>query len=922
MANTIVITKLTNGNILINNAGAEYTLQGNNLCVNETTHVDIRSDRIQTLDKFTPEEVEKVVRADGTETFISDNATLFFELYTFFFFRLSNGSGGGASGSAGGFANFREEFQGDGIATTFQLDGSITNGSFDSGSWDVNVILLTQPKDIARKDNFKPVYDSALLFVRNRVSVVSISASGLVTLSHAPRSGVDFNIYYWYDLKTDDVIDDYQKDDVATSAEIDTQISSQVPMQTISGATYDNLQDNIQVTQSTGIVQGGIISDNGDGTVDVTAGELYIRTSNSNIAPLLSADFPAGSSIALTDNSPNFIYVEYNGGVLQYVVSTVPLVDVHTNVVVGIVQREGTTLYITQVNIPTAQVPQLVAKRFVFLEGIQNQSGGRVSEVGTRQIATTVGQWWLGLDEFSTTAKDTSAADRFIYYYGDGGSGFTAVTAQDTIDNTQYDDGSGSLATLANNRYGIHWVFTDLDSNLYVVYGLDSYTLTDAEDEGEIPLLPAFMTGFFVALLAKIVILKGDSTFTSIQIPFDTNFSGSMASNHNELGNIQGGTTDERNHLTNAELAKLGGIEALADVTDSTNVNAAGATMNTDADVSGNSYVLDEDDLSSNSPTQLPTQQSVKAYVDGVVAGASPKESCRAATTTHLDAVTGNTWTKSGSGAGKTMTDGAVGIMTVDGTALLLGNRVMIKDEDGSSTNLTNVDNGIYEVTTEGTAGVATVLTRATDFDGDPSGEVKGGSYSFITTGTENDKTGWMVSNGGTIDVDTDPLLFVQFQGLPANHGSTHTDGTDDIQNATASQKGLATATQITKLDAIEALAEVNDRNRIAFGLETPSASENAGGVFTDKAITITKAAAVLVNGTSVDWTIRHDTDRSATGNELITGGKTTTSETTGDVITSFDDATIPANSWIWLETTDKTGVIDWLNITLIFTED
>jgi len=35
-------------------------------------------------------------------------------------------------------------------------------------------------------------------------------------------------------------------------------------------------------------------------------------------------------------------------------------------------------------------------------------------------------------------------------------------------------------------------------------------------------------------------------------------------------------------------------------------------------------------------------------------------------------------------------------------------------------------------------------------------------------------------------------------------HASNHTDGTDDIQDATAAQKGLATATQIAKLDGIE----------------------------------------------------------------------------------------------------------------------
>lgn len=42
-----------------------------------------------------------------------------------------------------------------------------------------------------------------------------------------------------------------------------------------------------------------------------------------------------------------------------------------------------------------------------------------------------------------------------------------------------------------------------------------------------------------------------------------------------------------------------------------------------DIDVSGNSWVVDEDTMSSNSATKLPTQQSVKAYVDNTVSGLS-----------------------------------------------------------------------------------------------------------------------------------------------------------------------------------------------------------------------------------------------------------------------------------------------------------
>jgi len=68
--------------------------------------------------------------------------------------------------------------------------------------------------------------------------------------------------------------------------------------------------------------------------------------------------------------------------------------------------------------------------------------------------------------------------------------------------------------------------------------------------------------------------------------------------------------------MTDSERTKLAGIEAGADVTDAASVDAAGATMNTDTSLAGNSYFLDEDNMVSDSATKVPSQQSVKAYVD------------------------------------------------------------------------------------------------------------------------------------------------------------------------------------------------------------------------------------------------------------------------------------------------------------------
>lgn len=61
---------------------------------------------------------------------------------------------------------------------------------------------------------------------------------------------------------------------------------------------------------------------------------------------------------------------------------------------------------------------------------------------------------------------------------------------------------------------------------------------------------------------------------------------------------------------------KLSSIETSADVTDAANVDAAGAVMNSDTTTADMLFVVDEDDMLSNTASKLPTQQSVKSYVD------------------------------------------------------------------------------------------------------------------------------------------------------------------------------------------------------------------------------------------------------------------------------------------------------------------
>lgn len=108
--------------------------------------------------------------------------------------------------------------------------------------------------------------------------------------------------------------------------------------------------------------------------------------------------------------------------------------------------------------------------------------------------------------------------------------------------------------------------------------------------------------------------------------------------------------------------------------------------------------------------------------------------------------------------------------------------------------------------------------------------------------------------------------------------------------------------------------------------IEDPTSSEDITIAFTNRAITVTEMRAVLIgtaNGQTVTWTIRHHaTDRTNAGNEVVTSGTATTSLTSGSDVTAFNDATIPADSFIWLETTAKGGTVTELHITIVYTVD
>ena len=162
--------------------------------------------------------------------------------------------------------------------------------------------------------------------------------------------------------------------------------------------------------------------------------------------------------------------------------------------------------------------------------------------------------------------------------------------------------------------------------------------------------------------------------------------------------------------------------------------------MLTDATDAATASKLVKRDANGNAKVATPTDAAhiaTKGYVDAARQGLDVKQSVRVATT-----------------AAVLLASGLENGDTVDGVTLATGDRVLVKNQGTAS------ENGIYVVQGSGAA------VRATDANGTAdTGEVSGGTFTFVEEGTVNSDSGWVVSTNGAITVGTDAMNWVQFSG-------------------------------------------------------------------------------------------------------------------------------------------------------------
>lgn len=327
-----------------------------------------------------------------------------------------------------------------------------------------------------------------------------------------------------------------------------------MPSMVLGTSTYSTLGNWIGTIQSSGRISGMTVSVHApaDGSVDITAGTGIIKSTNAVTSDSKFFDF-AGANIALIDNQLNYIYISYDAGIpALHVTTDRSTIHEFDQFILGRAYRVATIIepIVTSGNDiynNERRIQDWLVRKF----GFTWTSGSALSEVGTRNLATTAGQWYIGLSAITTPAQDTNIGGNTfdLWYYS--GAAWTLVAAQSQLPVTQWNDITAGLVPLTGTtHYGVYWVYIDPQGNLRVVYGQAQYLpLSDATNAKA----PSFVPNIILAtcvLIGRIIFAKSVTHFNEIDSALVTVIGLSPVGVHNQLGGLQGGIIDEYYHLT------------------------------------------------------------------------------------------------------------------------------------------------------------------------------------------------------------------------------------------------------------------------------------------------------------------------------------------------------------------------------------
>ena len=291
-----------------------------------------------------------------------------------------------------------------------------------------------------------------------------------------------------------------------------------------------------------GMVSDPTIIDATGVTVNVSSADVLIRSDSTwdGDQKLYRKTVPASTTLAMSNDTLNYIYVDWNNGSPIYK-STLNrnIVDNSDIIPVARVYMEGGDIEYKLINgywgrsLAVRNLDRVMRTRGIG--GIEKEPGtGLVlSEVATSKINITAGYAWFGMTRETLNPITQNTTNTEMVYHT--GGNWTSITLP-TYNNTWYDSGSAT-STLTNNHYAVNCIWRNLSKEeIDFTIGSGDYSLSQAQ--ASTCVTPPDSISAFYVLVGRIIVKKGDSTATQIDQIGGTAFSFSGLSSHPDLLNL------------------------------------------------------------------------------------------------------------------------------------------------------------------------------------------------------------------------------------------------------------------------------------------------------------------------------------------------------------------------------------------------
>lgn len=316
-----------------------------------------------------------------------------------------------------------------------------------------------------------------------------------------------------------------------------------------------NYIDEKRQYMTTGVCSSGdpTFHDNGDGTVNLGATEVYLHTTTDYTGPIEKYSVPAVNNLGPFDGTGKYVAIDYNNGNPIYSIKVSSQLNGSNVIAIYKCWWDGTYLHSLSGDLQGLGLSNKIANMLSSTHPYSRAGnmGLILTESDTRTINVSSAYVFAGTVG-TMVGTYTSASDICTFVYYNGASWvFDRTTTK--YNNTQYNPVTG-LVSLTAKYFTVNWIYRsigDVKEVFYILGDAEYKKLSDAQLAKVRIDIPTVVSQHCL-LVGRIIVENGINT-GSVESAFDTQFQGSTVIQHNDTENIQGGILGEYYHLSNAQ---------------------------------------------------------------------------------------------------------------------------------------------------------------------------------------------------------------------------------------------------------------------------------------------------------------------------------------------------------------------------------